>query len=361
MSLKGYASRTFESPVSKRYAYVTGHDGNARTQQVVISQEHEYAQNVKEAVCAVYAVAKSGKPVFRLERRRSGCEVLEPCKHGEQLMRALQLPFEDIEATLPRHYFNPLFTLLRQCRDKHVPDGVLLSHWRSLIDFDACALYTALEALVADLREGLKEPAIARDLDSSRRRSDKRWKSVKKTIYESIEDCSRLVAIRVDLHFHMATSLYPFAPTVSEDEACSYMVKFERFLRDRYPLVRYMWSQEYGTQTGFHFHVLVLLNGHLVRDAVGIAMAMGEHWQNVTTEGRGRYFNCNASEYRNPGLGMIERKNPAKVEALVEHVAWYLAKTDFWMRYRATGRSFVTSIRDRQPSAGGAKRSRDPT
>lgn len=355
--LKGYVSKIFESPVAKRYAYVTACDADGRkTQQIVFSEEHDYAQNVKESARAVYAVARSSGIIFTMERSRSGHDVMRASNEGERLLQALQLPFEDIEATLPQHYVNPLFHLLRQHRDKHVPDAVLLSDWKVLINADAKALHGALEALVKGLREAWTDPTMRRVLDAARRRSDKRWKSMRRAISESFQDCSKLVAMRLDLHFHMAPGPYPFAPDVSESEAYRYMVKFERYLRDHYPLVRYMWSLEYGTQTGFHFHMLVLLNGHLVQDGLGICMKLGEHWQNVITEGRGRYFNCNANDYKSPGLGMIHGSNPQAVETLLKDVAWYLTKTDFWMRYEAAGKAFVISVRYRQPSPGGAKR-----
>ena len=352
-----YERRLFENPVSKRYSYFSERDEKGvRKQDILIEKEHEYAKNVKAAVCVTYEVARSREIVFKLENRRSTFMLIRAGKHGESLIHALLIPFEDIEATLPQHHFNPLFDLLRRCRDKHIHDVMLLSQWKKLVNDDAKMLYDMLQVLVDDLREGFKTPGVKRALDTARRRSDKRWKSVKRAIAESLQDCSKLLAIRVDLHFRTTSSLYPFAPSVSEAQAYGYLVKFERFLRDRHPLVRYMWCLEYGTQTGFHYHVLVLLNGHVVRGDIAIAMAMGEHWENVITEGKGRYYNCNADEYDRPGLGTIDYRNLVKVGYLVNDVAWYLTKTDFWMRYDASGKSFSINQRYRQPSPGGAKR-----
>ena len=358
MISEGYERKLLNSPASKRYAYITGFDDRRqRTQQIVLGKEHDYAQSVKDAVRATYVIARSTQPAFKLENWRSQAfKVIRASKHGEQLLQALQLPFEDILATLPQHHFNPLFDLLRRCRDKHIADVMALHHWKTLTADDARVLCESLEALVRDLREGSKSPEFVRALDSARRCSDKRWKSVKEAIRESFLDCSKLLPIRLDLHSHMATTLYPFAPPMSEAEAYGYMVKFERYLRDRYPLVRYIWSLEYGTETGFHFHLLALLNGHIAQDGVGIARQMGEHWENVITEGKGRYFNCNAHEYVKPGLRLMHCADLVKVDTLINNVAWYLAKTDIWMRYKAAGKAFVISQRYRQPSPGGARR-----
>lgn len=358
MISEGYKRRLFNSPAPKRYAYINGFDSKGeRAQQIVLGKEHDYAQSVKSAVRATYVVARSTQPVFKLESGSPrAVTVIRATRHGEQLIHALRLPFEDILATLPQHHFNPLFGLLCRCREKHLADTLVLHHWKSLVNDDARALCESLEALVCDLREGWKSPEVMRALDSARRRSDKRWKSVKQAIHESFQDCAKLLAIRLDLHSHMTTTLYPFAPPMSEVEACTYMVKFERCLRDRYPLIRYIWSLEYGTETGFHFHVLVLLNGHLAQDGIGLARQMGEHWERVILEGRGRYYNCNANDYVKLGVGPIHCTDFVKVDALINEVAWYLAKTDIWMRYKASGKAFVISQRYRQPSPGGAKR-----
>ncbi|TAJ62861.1 MAG: inovirus Gp2 family protein [Variovorax sp.] len=358
-SFESYGSKILDNPTSARYAYIAGRDAHgASAQQPVVTQEEDYAVSVKEAVRAAYAVVRSDGSVFSLEPKRGGLSI-KPNMQGEALLRALQIPFEDIEATLPRHYFNPFFTLLRQCRDAHVPDAVLLAHWKVLREADARSLLDLLNEVVRELRERWMGKELKKSLDSARRRSDKRWQSVKQAIHESFQDCSKLLAIRLDLHFHMSTELYPLAPAVSEEQMSAYLVKFERYLRDRLPLVRYVCSIEYGTQTGFHLHFLILLNGHLARDGIGVAKATGEHWKNVITQGQGRYFNCNANDYKTPVLGMIHANDPQRIDALINKAAWYLAKTDFWMRYEAAGKGLVKSIRYRKPHRGGAKRKAD--
>ena len=232
----------------------------------------------------------------------------------------------------------------------------MLFRSRAHADDGARVLLSWLEAVVRAIRDGWASEEVQKGLDSARRRSDKRWKALRIAVDESFVDCSNLLAIRLDLHFHAASVHYPFAPVVSEDESYNCMVKFERYLREHHPLVRYMWSLEYGTETGFHYHVLVLLNGHLAQDGVGIGRQMGEHWESVITEGTGRYFNCNAHQYEKPVLGRIDCRNLVAREALLESAAGYLAKTDIWMRYKASGKAFVVSRRYRQPSPGGAKR-----
>ncbi|WP_440532352.1 hypothetical protein [Variovorax sp. YR566] len=358
MISKGYERKLFDRRAPERHAYIYGLNKNGgRTQTLVLGKEHEYASDVKRAAQVAYAIARSERAVFWLEKERSGtCQVIRASHDGKHLLQALQLPFDDIQATLPQHHMNPLYELLQRSREKHILDAMALSFWNAHTDDAAHVLLDSLEAVVRDIREGWASGGVRKALDTARRRSDKRWKSVKKAEEESFQDCADLLTIRLDLHFHSSSDGYPYAPAVSEDEAYGYIVKFERYLRERHPLVRYMRNMEYGTESGFHFHMLVFLNGSLAQDGVGIAKTMGEHWEWVITEGKGRYFNCNAHKYVKPVLGRIHYSNLVARQALLESAASYLAKTDIWMRYDALGKSFVISRRYKQPYPGGAKR-----
>ena len=101
---------------------------------------------------------------------------------------------------------------------------------------------------------------------------------------------------------------------------------------------------EYGLLRGYHFHALIFLNGHLVQDEVRIAWRLGEHWANVICEGQGRYWNCNAQEYAERGIGVINYYDGDKRVALVEKVASYLTKTDFWVQFQPGGKTLFKGL-----------------
>lgn len=360
MISKNYEKTLLNRNASQRHAYIYGIDNKGDVRQTtVLGKEHEFAQNVKEAVRATYAIARSKKPVFSLisDRFRPG-RMIRPTADGERLMQAMQLPFADIQATLPNHHMNPLFGLLQQQCELHHAEDLLTSNIGVMSEAAARTTLSRLEALVNGIRQGWVSKEVQKSFDSARRRSDKRWKSLKKAVRESFEDCTKLLPVRLDLHFHASAVDYPIAPSVSEKEAYGYLVKFERYLRDHHPLVRYICNMEYGTETGFHFHTLILVNGHVAQRGALIAKQMGEQWERVITEGKGRYFNCNAVRNTKPALEVIHYSDFVRVEALLNEAAWYLAKTDIWMRYQASGKSFVISRRYMQPYRGGAKRKR---
>ncbi|RYF51080.1 MAG: inovirus Gp2 family protein [Cytophagaceae bacterium] len=358
MISKGYEQELFKRLPPRRHMYMYGLNNKGEKRQVtVLGKEHEYSLNIWNAVRTTYQVGRSERILFWIERKGdSACGFLRASPLGLSLLHVLQLPFDDIEATLPDHHMNPLFDLLRKCSCSHIPDPSTLHDWRWEMDDKAQILLVSLNAVVHDLREGWRSTELQNALETARRRSDKRWKRIKDLVSETFEDCASVLPIRIDLHFLMAEADYPFVPPVSAVEAHEFMVKMERYLREHHPLLRYAWAREYGTETGFHFHLLVLLNGHIAQEGISTAKLIGEHWQQKITEGRGRYFNCNAHEYKTPVLGRIHFSNKLAITALLEESSWYLAKTDIWMQYKGAGRSFATSRRYKQRSPGGAKR-----
>ncbi len=90
----------------------------------------------------------------------------------------------------------------------------------------------------------------------------------------------------------------------------------------------------------YHFHVLIFLNGHAARQDDSLARRIGQFWKTAVTEGHGSYFNCNAVAYKYRGIGMVDHKDAAKRIALIEKVAPYLTKVDFWMYFDPPGKTF---------------------
>lgn len=359
MISNGYEHNLLGRLPPKRYQYMYGFNDKGEQCQVrVLGKEHQYSLDIWTAVRTTYRVIHSKEILlFWLERKSDQAhDVVKTSPLGHSLLHALQLPFDDIEGTLPDHHMNPVFDLLRECQQTHFPDPSALYGWQWQIDDDAQSLLQALNAVVFDLKQGWTSTEFQKALDTARRRSDKRWKRLKEVVHEAFEDCASVLPIRIDLHFRMAQDDYPFVPQVSAAEAYQFIVKFERYIRDHYPLIRYSWTREYGTETGFHFHVLALLNGHIVQNGVSTAKLMGEYWQHVITEGKGRYWNCNASLYKTPVLKRIHFSNKAAIDALLNEAGWYLAKTDIWMQYKGAGRSSANSRRLKQAHPGGAKR-----
>lgn len=105
-----------------------------------------------------------------------------------------------------------------------------------------------------------------------------------------------------------------------------------------------MGTFEYGTLTGYHFHLLLFFDGHKQWNGKALGFLLGEVWKNEITEGRGRYFNCNALKYAENGIGMIWHYEMAKREILKKKVISYLTKTDFWLKFQGTRKTFFRGL-----------------
>jgi hypothetical protein len=99
--------------------------------------------------------------------------------------------------------------------------------------------------------------------------------------------------------------------------------------------VGYAVKAEYGVKKGVHMHLLLLFDGSVVRQDVTIGRLVGEHWNNVVTQGAGVYFNCNTPAYKNRfsycGVGVFNRLDEACVAGF-QKMADYMAKEDFLVR-----------------------------
>ncbi|MCT7602550.1 hypothetical protein N5T92_10670, partial [Aliarcobacter butzleri] len=69
-------------------------------------------------------------------------------------------------------------------------------------------------------------------------------------------------------------------------------------------------------------------DGNKVQKEVYIAKQIGEYWNNNITKGKGVYYNCNAKDYKNRGIGMVDYKDEEKIKILKENAISYLLKTD---------------------------------
>jgi hypothetical protein len=89
---------------------------------------------------------------------------------------------------------------------------------------------------------------------------------------------------------------------------------------------------EYGLDKECHFHVIVILNGDVVRQDVTIVDMIGDYWQNVITRGKGGLYNCNKAKYVSCGIGSVRYDNAEKLGILETVVVPYLVKPDFYMK-----------------------------
>jgi hypothetical protein len=97
-------------------------------------------------------------------------------------------------------------------------------------------------------------------------------------------------------------------------------------------MLGYAWKLKLGRSTGFHYHMLFLFDGRQLRQDGAIAAMIGEYWNNVITDSRGRDFNCNAkkSQYQLCGIGNI-RNTDVEARIGLEKAMEYITKPDTYL------------------------------
>ena len=143
---------------------------------------------------------------------------------------------------------------------------------------------------------------------------------------------SRLLIIRLDLGYqqHQITTYDTFRADMD------YFIKLIPSNPVFKDLVGYIWKLEYGTDKGYHTHLLLCYDGAKRRSDYHIAKQIGELWQRQITLGRGIYFNCNTKEqkdnYHQCYLGMVHRSEEDKINWMIDYGISYLLKTDEYLR-----------------------------
>jgi hypothetical protein len=185
-----------------------------------------------------------------------------------------------------------------------------------------------------------------------------------KFINDAFTLCSKLLVLRVDLHYFAGSD-----SSASADQLQADLLKFWRQRRHdadrevrsgkyrRDPFVGYIRIIEFGLTRHFHAHVLFFFNGHVVKDPYSHGEKMGALWQRVTA-GRGTFHNCghNWKGYKYPFLGVVDRRDEVKRSWILEHGVGYMAKDNRCSPIMTTGiRRFQTS-QLREKSARGRRR-----
>lgn len=311
--------------------------------QLLLTEEATAAKNVQIIANAVREVCLNDSEPFKLKRRPNGLHRIEANREGTKLLRAVTHQLPAIEELIPDNVFNPFVEQLRKQLNlkpalRDIP--VALS---ALVGRNAEVVYPWLVDLVINLRASVHSEEFQRELDNRRRQMQKNHRAGIRHIDKIFQERSKVLVIRLDVVTGGETpESRGITQTVDLKLACTEFAKFVRYMRATYPVVGYLRELEYGLLTGYHFHVLIFIDGHLKRNDMRIAQELGEHWKNVITEGRGRYWNCNARprDYERFALGMTHRSDTLKRKALIEKVLDYLTRKRFWMRLEGVKKTF---------------------
>lgn len=299
----------------------------------MLGHEHEQAANIAFCAQTAYAVAHSTDRLFDLAESYEGGRQrtsLRASNLGQSLICALQTRFDLAERLFPDHEMNPACQVIRDMRRTYASRLVGLGGWRTAYDKEAHDLLRVLGLVVQKLRAKVTDKNWLARLDRDRRRVDKRRQDVEAAIDDALEDCPRVLSVRLELYCHVAVDRERFGPHMGFSEAHECLLKFQRIVRG-YPLLRYIRSIAHGRETGTHFSFLVLLNGEIVRDHAAVSRELGGKWMAITS-GRGLFYVGDAVD-RGVGAGMLHLNDLPGVQAVKAEVHERIVMADLWMRY----------------------------
>lgn len=160
-------------------------------------------------------------------------------------------------------------------------------------------------------------------------KTNRRIKDIKSYIDNLQQEYSKLLVIRVDLHYK---------DSVKEDASVDRLKKdTQKLIKSRVnkssPLndsVGYVVKYEETPDRGPHSHMLAFFNGQKRKNDRMIAEDIGGHWAGHITDGEGTYYNPhrNKQQYDKQAIGLMSYEDEEKRQTLDSRVVRYLMKDE---------------------------------
>jgi len=263
----------------------------------------------------------------------------------EQYLYALleQFPIHDFHPFIGVFIRNVVDLNLKPALDGHRSLNKTNDLYQIGVDYEVMLdLIIRMRTCVKQILEVAQSSEIKELVHKAQRTAKKNHEGMMRYIDSLFEHYSRLQVIRIDLGYNKGNTIQSLSDITHKFWEAKY--DFKHLMNNAKmnslfdPVVGYIWSLEYGPEKGFHYHLILFLDGSLVRDDVCFAWTVGEYWQSVITNGRGTYWNCNAhkKDYKQCGIGLIHYSEVEKINFLKQTAA-YLIKVDYYARLMAEG------------------------
>jgi hypothetical protein len=262
---------------------------------------------------------------------------------------------EEMYRTFPIHRLSPNVELL----NKVMKDPNVLGIRQYLYcpgqrdEKELGKIVDSFNGLFERIRKEAESPEFITGLENYLEQSEKNYQSFLEYNDHLFKRYSRLMVLRIDLSYAKdcdnpyltANELYEKHWQIKKDleRLCNNVRSNKRFK----PMLGHVWKLEYTENTGFHIHVLFYFDASQVREDITLNRLIGEYWRQIITQGRGRYYNCNAhpERYKELGIGIINADDIPLRKGL-EKAAAYLFKPDRYARIEVPnkGRSFGRGV-----------------
>jgi Inovirus Gp2 len=304
--------------------------------QLCVTEELDSMRIMKEMKNFVDKICLSNNRLFWMAQGNfHQNNVLKSSPLGRAFKQIIESNIPDIEKHFPLHRLYPTVDLCMKTIKEYRLDGVDY--------FDNPLVLDALNQCVVKIREESSTPEMKTRVANFIRSSNDNYKEFLKYITELRKKYGKLLVLRMDFSYK-SSRMYGALEKVTYDEANEHRKALINFMREFFGenLAGYAWKLEYGLFKGYHYHMVIFLNGANLRADVTIAKLLGEYWVDHITNERGVYYNCNARKksYRFCCIGMISHADEHAWEGF-QKMAVYLTKSDYLFKLKVPkGRCF---------------------
>ncbi|WP_191486365.1 inovirus-type Gp2 protein [Pseudomonas sp. FEN] len=291
--------------------------------------------SVSSIMEAVSVLEKTPGDIFGSESFRIGGSLILSYDQ-ECVISAALIKYAKIERGMVLFKVNPYVSAFYECYKEIKLSNPHKASWSELPE-----CFDGLNRFVAAVRERISSGAFKRQISAHVRAANKNCSGLLRYIDALFARHSRLLVLRIDFSYGKG-GLEIEGVSALRDRLNMLRVVSEKISRHRVELIGYLknkraelgmvgfvWKLEYGREKGHHYHMMFFLDGAKVRQDIVIAKRIGEYWNNVITQGKGVYYNCNGDKgkYKYCGVGMISYNDAEGLHNL-KKAAVYLAKVD---------------------------------
>lgn len=316
------------------YDLVETSDGTTKA----ITNEYDLAQLVMQIGKFAGQLAKSKETLFSTRTNRfNGKKIIHSKQLGKRFLLLFNADIEGIFRHFPAHHFDPHFSaVIDALSNRKLANVAPVMH--TLPDSEIVRLVDTLNGCVTAIRDKVNSAAFKANVRNFRRSADKNTKELLKYIRLLFRDHSRLLVLRIDLGYRKEfCNGIQKTSDISLADVKQHWAKLLKHLDKLLPeksKIGFARKIEFALLKSHHIHLMLFLDGSIVREDITLARLVGEAWMSEEiTGGRGIYFNCNAKkdQYTHLGIGMVAHDDLERRRGL-EIAAQYLTKPDYYIK-----------------------------
>lgn len=250
------------------------------------------------------------------------------------------------------HIFSPEYRLFRDAVYKFKLDSLEKIDLRGP-KWNVQQIANKLNACVTHIRRESQSCKFEAKRFKGHKASRKNQRGGFRWLDKLIASHARLLVIRLDLYYKKEfnlTSGHDYAIRIDDcfDQREQFVRQLPKWIHDD-GLLGYMVKTEFKLRRSLHHHVLLILDGSKLRNAIGIGNMIGDRWVNDITGGLGAFNNVNmATDPASPNyaIGDLHYSNVGKIDKLKTKVISYLCKPDYHVQWAISGnhRMFLRSV-----------------